>query len=206
MVLLSALLFSNAQGQSLDEEYTNAASKLVNDLLSLDSTSNEYGNIFIRQTRKMPLRRINLIPMEVDLKTLSKKHKKQGWVESDKFTSNEFSRFKALAKLEDQWQWKTGLVDQALVMNYGQLLNDLIAQDEFSAWQSFSSRFGPGFLRMSMPLFTSDYQYAVIEMSYVCGLACEHSGIFICKQSQSSWQVLDCISYILKQPGEAISN
>jgi hypothetical protein len=80
-------------------------------------------------------------------------------------------------------------------LNLSDLFNaDFISEDELNqiftnggGWTEFENKHRNGFLKMTLPIFTEDYEYAYFEWSYHCGGLCGYGYSGLYKKQNGKW-------------------
>jgi hypothetical protein len=63
---------------------------------------------------------------------------------------------------------------------------DLIIKNE-DGWSEFYKKYGDGYLKMTIPIFTIDYEYAYFDWSYHCGGLCGYGYSGLYKKQNGKW-------------------
>jgi hypothetical protein len=82
--------------------------------------------------------------------------------------------------------WDTSLINNAVFIGKADIKR-AFKESTRDAWKSFYDKYGGGYYQMSIPLFTKDGAYCIINFWQTCGVLIGEGQIFILKREASRW-------------------
>jgi hypothetical protein len=91
--------------------------------------------------------------------------------------------------------WDKSLIDSSTFVSQDSINNIFKIKDKEAAWDFFEKKYNSRFYKMSLPIFTKDMQYCVIQIDYFCGSLCGTYLVNIYKREGNEWRLYKNVDY-----------
>lgn len=114
----------------------------------------------------------------------------------DIFQSFDTSLFVSQISFYNNYQWDTTIIDKTRIVSQTTVDSIFRNSKEGSGWEKFKSVYGKEELySLSVPIFTKDKNYCIVEINRSCGSLCGTYCTLIFKRQENQWKLfkeLEC--------------